>query len=463
MRVHISALGCKLNQAEAEAWARQLEERGHRVVAKIEEADLHIVNSCAVTREAVRDSDRAVRRGREKERLRTVLTGCAVGGALRERSSTLDVEQVIANADKDRLVELLGAPMPGALTSASTAAAETVATETVATETAAAEGQRVGRAAPFQQPGRRVRVALKIEDGCSMSCAFCIIPGTRGAQRSRPAELVVAELVELEGRGYAEVVITGVQISAYHDRRWQLCDLVERMLAATRRVRLRLTSIAPWQLDERLFDLLRHPRVCRHVHLSLQSGCEATLRRMRRPDRPARFAALVSRLRREVPGIAITSDVIVGFPGEDEAEWRESVSFVREMHFARLHVFRYSERPGTLGAELPDPVPWPVRRERVSQMREVAAEGERVFLEQRIGEVEEVVWERRQRGAWRGTSDNYVRVAVPVEDTGRAVRAGATAAEAPARGAVSAVRIVGRFGSSHALGRLAGAGEVRMC
>ena len=421
-RVHISALGCKLNQAEAESWARQLESRGHLVVARLEDADLHVVNSCAVTREAVRDSDRAIRLGR-RQGLDTVLTGCAASGPLARRTTALGVERVIANADKDRLVELLDLPPFASFCSRS-------------------EPQTVNGGAPFLRPGRRVRVSLKVEDGCSMACAFCIIPSTRGAQRGRPAERVIAELVDLEARGYAEAVITGVQISAYRDGGRSLCDLVEGLLAATACIRLRLTSIAPWEIDERLFDLLKRPRVCRHVHLSLQSGCDTTLRRMRRPGRAASFADVVDRLRREVPGVAITSDLIVGFPGEDETEWRESLDFVRSVGFARLHVFPYSERPGTVGADLPGTVPLPVRQERAARMREVAAAGERAFVEQRVGAVEEVVWEGRRRGAWRGTTDNYLRVSLPLDQAEPA---------APARGALGLVRIVGMAGTGRAL------------
>jgi threonylcarbamoyladenosine tRNA methylthiotransferase MtaB len=421
-RVHISALGCKLNQAEAESWARQLEERGHVVVGRLEEADLHVVNSCAVTREAVRDSERAARRGRADRGLRTVLTGCAAGGPLLGRAQGLDVDRVVDNHEKDRLVDLL--ELHGLLGPGGDASMP-------------ARGPLpLGERAPFLRAGRRLRVSLKIEDGCSMGCAFCIIPSTRGAQRSRSAREVVEELVDLESRGYAEVVVTGVQISAYRDGDLGLCELVERLLAATSRVRLRLTSIAPWQFDERLIELLGRPRICRHVHLSLQSGCAATLRRMRRPDRPERFADLVGRLRAEVPGIAITSDVIVGFPGENEVEWSESLEFVRVMAFARLHVFPYSERPGTLGAGLADPVPVELRRERVARMRDASAAGARDFLATRLGEVVEVLWERRRNGAWIGVSDNYVRVALAVEQA-------AAASEPPARGVVSRVRIAG--------------------
>jgi threonylcarbamoyladenosine tRNA methylthiotransferase MtaB len=219
------------------------------------------------------------------------------------------------------------------------------------------------------------------------------------------------------------------------------------MLAATGRVRLRLTSIAPWQFDPRLLELLVHPRVCRHVHLSLQSGSSATLERMRRPDRPERFAALVAQLRQAVPGIAVTSDVIVGFPGETEQEWRQSLELVEALELARLHVFRYSERPDTLGAELPDAVPMEVRKARVRRLREVAASSQQAFVASRLGAVEPVLWERRRKGRWLGTSDNYLKVSVAI---GESPEEG----PAPIRGSVSAVRLTELLGAGEAGGVL---------
>ena len=181
---------------------------------------------------------------------------------------------------------------------------------------------------------------------------------------SRRPEEALAELTQLEAMGYREVVVTGVQISSYRYREgaedWRLHDLVRRMLEETSTVRLRLTSIAPWQFDDRLLDLWPHERLCRHVHLSLQSGSAATLRRMRRPYTPEQYFDLLERLRERIPGLAVTTDVIVGFPGETEEEFEESQRFVERCAFARTHVFTYSERAGTRAADLPDAVPVPL-------------------------------------------------------------------------------------------------------
>lgn len=236
---------------------------------------------------------------------------------------------------------------------------------------------------------------------------------------------MVAEIESLALAGAREVVLTGVQISHY---RWQghgLYELVRAALDGTARLgpaapRLRLTSIAPWKLDDRLLELLgaRDRRLCRHVHLSLQSGSTATLRRMRRPYTAEQFAELAARLRAAVPGIAITTDVIVGFPGETDEEFEESLAFVRKMAFARPHIFPYSVREGTEAEGMPGRVPHPVQRERMGRMLALAVELERSFRRENVGERLEVLWEERRDGGWLGTSDNYLRVRLADEDSG---------------------------------------------
>ncbi|HVR30355.1 MAG TPA: MiaB/RimO family radical SAM methylthiotransferase, partial [Thermoanaerobaculia bacterium] len=254
------------------------------------------------------------------------------------------------------------------------------------------------------------RALVKVEDGCDMRCAFCVIPSTRGAQRSRPLREVVAEIRALEAAGYREIVVTGVQISAYRDGDARLAHLLAAALAATTVCRLRLTSIAPWDFDRALLDLLVHPRLCRHVHLSLQSADDRTLRRMRRPYDRGRFASLVETLRRRVPGIAITTDVIAGFPGETDQEFASSLAFIEELRFARLHAFTYSPRPGTAAADLPGQVSPEVKRERMRRLLEAAAAGADEFHRLHRGTAARVLWERRRAGSWAGTTDNYLRV-----------------------------------------------------
>ncbi len=391
MRVYFTNLGCKLNQAEVERLARQFRAAGHEVVSSIEAADLHVINSCTVTHLAARDSRKVARRGRRiNPKVRTVLTGCYATAEPEEAARLAGVDLVIPNDRKDQLLDLVHQAFPDAVPS----------------------GHGPG---PLPVPYvplefGHTRALVKVQDGCNMRCAFCIIPFTRGRERSRPVDEVLAEIRELVKGGYREIVVTGVQISSYRHNGHELYDLVMAILEQTGVPRLRLTSIAPWEFDERLLDLWADHRLCRHIHMSLQSGCTATLQRMRRPYTAEMYAAVVERIREAIPGVAVTTDVIVGFPGETLAEFEESLRFVARMQFAKVHVFPYSPRPGTEAATLPDQVPYLEKKARVNAMLAVAEESERRFWEQHLGQQLTVLWETRKNGAWQGMTDNYIRV-----------------------------------------------------
>jgi threonylcarbamoyladenosine tRNA methylthiotransferase MtaB len=425
MRVFFTNLGCKLNQAENDRLARDFLAAGHQLAAALGEADLHVVNSCTVTATAARRSRQAARaatRGAAGRPLRTVLTGCYATASPAEAARLAGVDLVVPNGDKERLLEkVLGA-------------------------FAEAPPERPAR--PFgasRLPHGNTRALVKIEDGCDMRCSFCIIPSTRGRQHSRPAADVVAEVRGLALAGYREIVITGVQISAYRaaggtpaavrggeapGRRNGLAGLVRELLAVLPEApsqhgvrvtaagmapvaRLRLTSIAPWELDDELLALWGDCRLCRHLHLSLQSGATATLRRMRRPYTAERYARLVERVRAAVPGVAVTTDVIVGFPGETAAEFDESLATVARLGFAKAHVFPFSPRPGTAAAELPDAVPSAEQRQRMARMMAVAERSEQEFRLAHLGRREVVLWERPRHGTGQGLTDNYIRVFSP--------------------------------------------------
>ncbi|MFQ5526826.1 MAG: tRNA (N(6)-L-threonylcarbamoyladenosine(37)-C(2))-methylthiotransferase MtaB [Thermoanaerobaculia bacterium] len=396
MRVCFTNLGCKLNQAELEQLARDFVGAGYRVTRELTEADLHVVNSCTVTHVAARDSRKVARRGRRvNPRIRTVLTGCYAAENEDAARKATGADLIVSNRDKADLVAAVESEFPEMV--------RRVAEESV-------------NGAPYAPiEFGNARALVKIEDGCNMHCSFCIIPRTRGPQRSRSPEEIRADVDRLAAGGFPEVVVTGVQISAYRHHGTGLYDLTAQLLERTRVGRLRLTSIAPWHFDGRLLDLFESGRLCRHFHLSLQSGSTATLARMKRPYRAEEFRDLVGRIRRRVPGIAITTDVIAGFPGETDREFEHSADFVREMAFARVHVFPYSSRPKTEAASLNDPVPDPVKKERVVRLRAIAADAERAFIDGQIGQPAEVVWETRRRGLWHGTSDNYVRVTTSSE------------------------------------------------
>ena len=399
MKIYFSNLGCKLNQAETDDLRRRFLAAGHRVATSLETADLHVVNSCTVTHLAARDSRKLARRGgRLGTGVRTVLTGCYATDSATEAAQLPGVDLVVTNDRKERLVELVHERFPDQVPPPR----QEIPIPYVPLE--------LGHA----------RALVKVEDGCNMRWSFCIIPSTRGRQRSRALDEVVAELRQLAEGGFREVVVTGVQISEYRDDAGhRLADLVAALLERTTVPRLRLTSIAPWKFDPRLIGLWADPRLCRHIHMSLQSGSSATLRRMRRPYDAEQYAELADRLRAAIPGLALTTDVIVGFPGETDEEFADSQAFVERMGFAKPHVFTYSERRGTPAAELPDPIPHGVKKERVRAMIEVAERGEEAFRRQHLGQRLEVLWEERRGGRWSGLTDNYLRVWRPAADDPR--------------------------------------------
>jgi threonylcarbamoyladenosine tRNA methylthiotransferase MtaB len=375
MRVCFTHLGCKLNQAETERLARDFLAAGHLVVGSPGEADLHVVNTCTVTHTAARASRKAARRAP-----RTVLTGCHAT----YQPDDVEVDLIVTNPEKDRLLEHVHAAFP---------------------DLAPSEVPVPWVRLPFGH----TRALVKVEDGCNMRCSFCIIPSTRGRQRSRPLVEVVEEVRSLVEAGYREVVVTGVQISAYRSGDDRLYELVRAILERTEVPRLRLTSIAPWDLDERLLELWSDRRLCRHLHLSLQSGSTETLRRMHRPYTAEGYLGVLDRVRPSIPGVAITTDVIVGFPGESPEEFEESLATVQAARFAKAHVFPFSPRPGTEAADLSGHVHPDEKKARMERMLAVAELAERDFRLGHVGRRETVLWER----GGQGLTDNYLRVHCP--------------------------------------------------
>ena len=442
MRVFFTNLGCKLNQAENERIARDFLAAGHQVAASLADADLHVVNSCTVTAAAARSSRQAARAADRRAPggpLRTVLTGCYATASPAEAAGLAGVDLVVPNRDKERLLEQVSRAFPesprdlpeAGLRAEPPAPPKSPESQAPAGTRTGLSGGSVGGRLPLGN----TRALVKIEDGCNMRCAFCIIPATRGRQRSRPRAEVIEEVRRLAGAGYREIVLTGVQISAYRAATGGaavrgLVHLVREALAALpaaagspgapsraadgpTTVRLRLTSIAPWELDDELLALWSDRRLCRHLHLSLQSGADATLHRMRRPYTAGRYARLVERARAAIPGVAVTTDVIVGFPGETAAEFEESLAAVAALGFAKVHVFPFSPRPGTAAAALPDAVPPEERRQRMARMMTVAARSEQEFRRAHLGRRALVLWERPKGGRGQGLTDNYIRVFSP--------------------------------------------------
>lgn len=403
MRIYLESTGCRLNQSEIETLGRQFERAGHEVVHSAEAADVCVVNTCAVTQEATRTSRMLLRRlNRANPSAQIVATGCYAHLAPETVGALPGVTQVVDNLSKDRLVSLiLGQPGP---------------------------------IDPFEReplerefrPGAlgRTRAFVKVQDGCDNRCTFCVTTIARGPGRSRTVDEVIAEVNYLVAAGYQEVVLTGVHLGSYgHDRgqREGLMGLVQALLARTEIPRLRLSSLEPWDISPTFFELWGDSRLCRHLHLPLQSGCDATLKRMARRTSQASFGALVERARAAIPDLALSTDVIVGFPGETEAEFESSYQFVRAMDFMKVHVFRYSPRPGTAAARMPDQVSAEAKRERSARMLALSDEGGRRFRQRFIGRVLPVLWEQiagaTERGFQNvGLTDNYLRVVLEAPD-----------------------------------------------
>lgn len=392
MKVYLDTIGCRLNQAEIEAYARQLRAAGHTLVAAPDEADLAIVNTCAVTTAAVSDSKQKVRQIERAGVDQIIATGCWATLNPAEAASLAGVRKVVPNPRKDLLV------------------ADLLQTTQNEFDLEPLERQPI--------PGLRLRTRLfiKAQDGCDNRCTFCITTIARGAGRSRPATEILDDIRHAEGA--QEIVLTGVHLGSWGKDltpRLHLRDLVRTLLDETDVPRLRLSSLEPWDLDEAFFELWQNPRLCQHLHLPLQSGSAGTLRRMARKTTPGGFARLVSAARRHIPEAAITTDVIVGFPGETEAEFEESLDFVRQMRFSGGHVFTYSARPGTAAAHMPGQVAPAVRKARSARMRAVFDEAARAYQERFVGQTLAVLWESAtafgpQGWEMSGLTGNYLRV-----------------------------------------------------
>ena len=384
----MDSLGCKLNQAEIELLARQFAEAGYQLVSPADEADLYILNTCTVTHIADSKSRHRLRlTHRRNPDALLVATGCYAQRAPQELAQIEGVSLVLGNNEKPHLLQLLkeagciGSPVPLQKDSASN-----------------------------HNIGFRTRTFIKVQDGCNSFCSYCIVPLVRGREESLPAEQVVAEVRHRVAQGYKEVVLTGVKIGAYNYDGVNLNGLLEHILIETGVERLRLSSLQPQEISPELIGLWRNQRLCPHFHLSLQSGSDEVLRRMKRRYSLSHYEHSVSLIRAQLPEAAITTDVMVGFPGETSAEFEQSYNFCRQMEFARIHIFSYSPRQGTQAAQMPHQVNDKVKKERSQQMLALAKENAQNFSQRFLGKVVTVLFEQQSNGVWSGHTANYIKV-----------------------------------------------------
>jgi threonylcarbamoyladenosine tRNA methylthiotransferase MtaB len=408
MRVLLRSIGCRLNRSEIETMSRQLVAAGHEIVTDETIADKVIVNSCAVTAAAERDARAITRRiHRINASADVIMTGCYATIAPLEVAELTGVGHVVANRDKDRVVQLID---PQVRPDRTTYEQEPILREYLA-------GIR-----------GRTRAFVKVQDGCDNKCTFCITTVARGPGWSRPLGDVVAEVQTLASAGYQEAVLTGVHLGSYgHDLvgrfsdRVGLRELVAALLEHTDIARLRLSSLEPWDIAPDFFTLWQNGRLLPHLHIPLQSGSDKILRRMARRTNRAAFCELVNSARTGIPDLNLSTDIIVGFPDETDADFEASLKYVRQIGFGRLHVFSYSSRPGTAAAGMPDQVASHIKKSRVRRMIELGNELSLAFHQSYEGKTRQVLWEANV-GAdadglrWSGYSDNYIRVSAGGSD-----------------------------------------------
>lgn len=394
-RVAIATHGCKLNQADSSVLARQFQAAGCQIVATPAAADIYILNTCTITATAdakARQALRAARRANPQALI--VAAGCYPQRAAAELAQLPAVSLVIPNTEKEQLV------------------AQTLAALDAAAPPAAS--------VPLPFPGAvhgRSRAMVKIQEGCDQVCAYCIVPKVRGRERSIPSDDLAQQIQERVQAGSREVTLTGTQLGTYGFDLpdINLAGLLRRILAETGLDRLRVSSLQPQEISPELLNLwTADPRLCPHFHLPLQSGSDPILRAMRRRYTTAQFAATVALIRQAIPDAGITADLIVGFPGETDAHFQETLAFVRQMQFSDLHLFPYSIRPGTTAAHLDGQVAPPVKKARAAQMLELSQQSFDQFRRRQLGQTRPVLWESGKPDQvvtqWRGLTDNYIRV-----------------------------------------------------
>lgn len=394
MKVFLGSIGCRLNQSELEILAAQLRAEGHSIVGKGTEAQAAIVNSCTVTNAADADSRKMVNRLHRDGVQTIILTGCWASVDLIKDTDLPEGTICVPNSEKEHIVQqfFTNPEHPPVV-------------------------QPMGRI-PLPGKARRTRAFIKVQEGCDYHCTYCITRIARGKSVSVPVETILDDVRSAVFTGTKEIVLTGTQLGGWgkdFSEKRTISDLVKEILKETDIPQVRLSSIEPWDIDEDFFALLSEPRFCDHLHLPLQSGSSRTLKRMGRRMSPAEYGHLLEQLRSHKDDLAVTTDILVGFPGETQADHLESMHFVQEMQFAGGHVFRYSPRPGTPAALFADQVDEKEKKRRNKAMREVVERSFAAYRGQYMDREVKVLWERGQKEGerrWRmhGLSTNYLRI-----------------------------------------------------
>ena len=394
MRVAFYTLGCKLNQAETESLAGQFSQSGFQIVSPNDVADIYIANTCTVTHIADRKSRHWLRLARRRNPQALIIaTGCYAQRSRQELAPLADV--VVDNQEKEHLLAV--------------------------TQSLTELGGSQTKQSPIFAVTMRTRSLIKIQDGCHSPCTYCIVPKVRPHEYSLPASQIIDEVKRKVALGHKEVVLTGTQVGSYKDAVMStsegfsadLTDLIQCILDDTGIERLRLSSLQPSEVSSKLLALWQDERLCRHFHLALQSGSETVLQRMKRSYSLDQYQRTMNLTKETIPEAAITTDIMVGFPGESDEEFEQSHSFCQQAGFANIHVFPFSPRPETTAARMPKQIKDKVKQERNQRMLELSRDFRRRFCEQFLGQTMPVLWEKETgpgSGTYSGLTSNYIRV-----------------------------------------------------
>lgn len=403
MHVHLKTLGCRLNEAEIESWSNDFLSLGHQVVSDEKAADVLVLNTCAVTQSAVRKSRQLIRKlHKANPKAKLVVSGCYATLNNEEAVAIDGVDLLINNKDKNNLAERVQDDL------------NIEAMPVISTEP--------GEMALFTR-GRQ-RAFVKVQDGCRYRCTFCIVTIARGSESSITIEDIVQQVNDLAKAGISEVVITGVHLGGYgSDIDSNLYQLIEALLDKTDMPRIRMGSLEPWDLPSNFFSLFANPRLMPHMHLPLQSGSDSVLRKMARRCKTDEFRQLVQQAKAAVSNINISTDIIVGFPGETEEDWQQTLAFIEEIGFNHIHIFTYSKREGTKAATLADQVDEKIKKARSKQLHLLAEQQKADAMKAVEGQICSVLWEEKQQGEaektaiYHGYTPNYLRVKITTSDS----------------------------------------------
>lgn len=400
-KVAFCSLGCKVNQYETNAMAQKFIEHGYEVVEFDEYADVYIVNTCTVTNVADRKSRQMLRRAKEINKDATLVAcGCYAQVAKEELRKISEIDLIIGNNEKNDIIQIVENHI-----------AQKGAEDLVSDVMYKLDYVELGTTTYTE----KTRAVIKVQDGCDRFCSYCLIPYARGHIRSRKIENVIEEIKKVVEEGINEVVITGIHIASYgRDFKGEnigLIDLLEEINKIQGLHRIRLGSIEPTIItDEFVERLSKLDKICDHFHLSLQSGCTETLKRMNRRYTTEEFRDVTKRLRSKFPNAALTTDIIVGFPGETDEEFNTTYEFLKEIAFYKMHIFKYSQRKGTKAAVMPNQVDGKIKEERSKKLIELSNENEYNYNKKYVGKQVEVLFEEREGEYLKGHTTNYIVV-----------------------------------------------------